>query len=531
MAIHYNWPREWIQTLKTIPLSPELQALDLKKCRDFGWDSLTYWLSYHVITQDEHDHEHPFAPLPFLYKPWMWEVAWMWFNEHKLFIKKSRQMMVTWLILACELWNVQYSRGQRIAIQSKKEEDADNLLQRMWTIYEHQPIWLKQEGADAVFCELRFPQMQSVVMGVAQGPHQLRQYTFSRIFSDELGFQDNAKDAYGASKPTVDGGGYYTAVSSAIPGFFEDMWNDDVEVLEPETAAEAELQRNFEQENPYEGFIIPTRRNRTGILAAGFLHYSMDPDKDPSTPRGAQWVAEAKRGDTKGNWNQEMEGDAGALSGEKVYPTWDESVHLVEPFVIPEDWTRIHTVDPGLANPCGMLWIAIDPENNWWVYREFYKKEMSIRGKDQLASIVRILEGKEKIDLRVLGHDAFARRADDKRCQHDTWNEEGFYFRQANRDRASGIGLVKELLRFIPELGKVSGNPKLRVFNTCIKFRWEIGKWKRKKQTEQTEGKKNPAEDPEEKDDHLMDALRMAAQEKPVYIVRQAIHEVELERG
>ena len=44
--------------------------------------------------------------------------------------------------------------------------------------------------------------------------------TIYGIFSDEMAFQADAEDAYTGALPTIKGGGRFTGVSSANPGFF-----------------------------------------------------------------------------------------------------------------------------------------------------------------------------------------------------------------------------------------------------------------------------------------------------------------------
>ena len=63
--------------------------------------------------------------------------------------------------------------------------------------------------------------VKGIVKGIAQGPDQLRQYTASAILCDEMAFWDKAEQTWGALKPTVQGGGQVTMISSAGPGFFQ----------------------------------------------------------------------------------------------------------------------------------------------------------------------------------------------------------------------------------------------------------------------------------------------------------------------
>lgn len=59
-----------------------------------------------------------------------------------------------------------------------------------------------------------------------------------------------------------------------------------------------------------------------------------------------------------------------------VYPEFDDEVHTVEPFKIPDDWVKFGGMDFGFNNPNAILCIAEDPINHiFYVYKEFYQNE------------------------------------------------------------------------------------------------------------------------------------------------------------
>lgn len=154
-------------------------------------------------------------------KEYLRELCNLWYREPLLLVPKSRQILATWLFTACYLWDSQFYQNRLNFFQSKKEEDADRLIQRAKFIYDNQPLWIKALfPAEYTYCHLRFKYGSSEIWGVPQGGDQLRQYTASGIFSDEMAFQTEAEDAYTAAKPTINGGGRFTGVSSANPGFF-----------------------------------------------------------------------------------------------------------------------------------------------------------------------------------------------------------------------------------------------------------------------------------------------------------------------
>ena len=182
-------------------------------------DLITFLTDY-TFTLDEHDKINPIKKLP-MDKEYLRDMAALFLNEKLLIIEKSRQMLITWTMIACHLWDAMFHEGRRIFFQSKKEQDANHLVDRAKFIYERLPNWLKQmyPANPPAYCKLEFGKHNSIIQGIPQGAEQLRQYTASRIFSDEMAFQEKNEEAFIASKPTLTGGGHFIGVSS--PNFKE----------------------------------------------------------------------------------------------------------------------------------------------------------------------------------------------------------------------------------------------------------------------------------------------------------------------
>lgn len=183
-----------------------------------------FFLTEYAYTVDEHDAIHPIKRFPD--HPYLKTVTDMWAENKLLVIAKSRQLMITWLMAGLHLWLALHT-GKLIFFQSKKEEDADAILKRAKVIYANLPRRLKWGTAHKdiidmsqdppirdIYCHLEFPWLNSEIMAVPQGPAVLRSRTASAIFSDEMAFQEQAKEAFTASKPTIDGGGKFTGVST-----------------------------------------------------------------------------------------------------------------------------------------------------------------------------------------------------------------------------------------------------------------------------------------------------------------------------
>lgn len=56
-----------------------------------------------------------------------------------------------------------------------------------------------------------------------------------------------------------------------------------------------------------------------------------------------------------------------------IYPIWDESRHLVKPFVIPDDWPRYGGHDAGVNNPTAAMRSARDGDDVLYLYEERFE--------------------------------------------------------------------------------------------------------------------------------------------------------------
>jgi len=152
-------------------------------------------------------------------------VVQAWQQESLLAIVKSRRMVITWLMCALHLWLAMFHQGRAVFLVSKKEEDSDELVKRCQFIYEHIPesVLPAKPMMQSRYCYLGFAGLDSWIKGVPQGADQLRQHTASAIMCDEFAFWPLARETYEAAKPTIEGGGKLTIVSSVGPGFMQKL--------------------------------------------------------------------------------------------------------------------------------------------------------------------------------------------------------------------------------------------------------------------------------------------------------------------
>jgi hypothetical protein len=230
------------------------ETLDQERCRR---DAHYFVFESGLVTKDEHDQATPIKAFPkVLYlqslldallvsgrlrQPSDCECAiraghsGLWLQalaaSGLLMVEKSRQVMATWLCCAYLLWRAKYHDHQLILIQSKREDDAANLVfnkesfvGRISFMESHLPAHLRTLTfpKGATFAHLFFPN-GSHIWGIPEGADIIRSNTPSVVFSDEAAFQPAFGSAVTAALPAIKGGGQYIAVSSAEPGEFASL--------------------------------------------------------------------------------------------------------------------------------------------------------------------------------------------------------------------------------------------------------------------------------------------------------------------
>lgn len=134
--------------------------------------------------------------------------------------------MISWACSLYALWLAKYQNNRLIFIQSKKEENAAALVYmaepnqaRISFLETHLP---KDMQSDVIFSygKAIFKDTGSTIQGIPEGGDQIRSFVPSVVISDEAAFQPEFKQAWGAAKPCIDGGGQFIGVSSANNGSY-----------------------------------------------------------------------------------------------------------------------------------------------------------------------------------------------------------------------------------------------------------------------------------------------------------------------
>jgi hypothetical protein len=236
---------------ETTPVDEILDDLREVEAREAYAADVWTWLSACVTTVDELDPVSPIKRFPTSVCPicaryvggaestcsgcggptspltYLRDIARQWQSARPplLLIPKARRMRLTWCLVACHTWLALHRPHANVFFVSSKEEKSGELIERARGILARLPAW--GGGGSVVESRASPPLIKldngAMLMGVAEGADQLRQYTATAILADEFGTWAWPRAAYTAMRPCIDGGGRLTLLSSAWPGTWAEM--------------------------------------------------------------------------------------------------------------------------------------------------------------------------------------------------------------------------------------------------------------------------------------------------------------------
>ncbi len=146
----------------------------------------------------------------------------------------------------------------------------------------------------------------------------------------------------------------------------------------------------------------------------------------------------------------------------QAFSEWNPEIHVIEPFPIPDSWTRWATVDWGYAAPFGVLYFAMDRDGYKYLVNEIYgcDPDRPNQGIGLSADVVArlILEHQKQ---PTYGDPQMWAKHDTGPSVAETMLAAGVPLLKATRDRVQGK------LQVHYHLATWRGKPRLRVFSTC----------------------------------------------------------------
>lgn len=186
-----------------------------------------------------------------------------------------------------------------------------------------------------------------------------------------------------------------------------------------------------------------------------------------------------------------------------VYPEFDTSIHVVEPFDVPHEWYASLSIDPGYVNPLSCHWYALDNDGNIFVIAEHY-----FAGRDARWHCEQILKKCDELAWPRLPSGKVEALMDSASLQHTLATEKSvaqlFYEfgisvnTRVNKNVWTGIQRVKQYFN------TDEGRAKIYIFSCCAEMIREIKSYRY-----------SSSENPVKRDDHAMDELRYFVMSRP----------------
>lgn len=369
-----------------------------------------YFLKYFARTFDEHDPAALAKPFPATAYARIICRAWEEFDL--LFIKKSRQIRMTWEFAALFVWDAINRYNRHNIDQSKKQPDANKVINRQRFIYDRLeamelpglPPAKKTGVRTGTDVELEWPTMNSHIEAIPQGGDIVRSLVGSNILADEINHQNEAQEGFEAAAATIIGGGKWIGVGTSNGHSF--AWHI-MNNFDPSTGKKQGDNRIDSRKiepvlfPPYRGDyadLVSRETWRRGVEAwivnmeddefmsipfpelvanvpgidywqthdekhCMWVHYSADPDKSQDTAAGRIWKPKARRlFPSDSAWNREMEGNDDTFEGRPVVSNWSDELHLR-----PYDYDPNYRVDISHdfgTEVCGTLYSQLVPVGN-----------------------------------------------------------------------------------------------------------------------------------------------------------------------
>lgn len=230
-----------------------------------------------------------------------------------------------------------------------------------------------------------------------------------------------------------------------------------------------------------------------------------------------------------------------------VFDEFTPGIHVIEPFDIPEDWTKYRAIDHGRVEPTAALWAAVNPTGDIFLYREYYQKDKTVvenareiiraSGNERVrreafmtdrgAFCERYEEAiiKERYRRSVLDSRSMSKKTDNSEFTiGDLYKQEGLYVHPADGQPVTiQVPVAKELFRLDNDrphyITGEKGAPSIYIFSNLKWFLWEINQYTNEMNIRMDRaGNKSVSEKPRAKNDHLMSCLLFLSMMRPVYI-------------
>ena len=178
--------------------------------------------------------------------------------------------------------------------------------------------------------------------------------------------------------------------------------------------------------------------------------------------------------------------------------------HVCESFDIPNSWPRFRACDYGYGSYSGVLWFAVAPSEQLYVYRELYTHKVTAV---DLADLILEEEVDERIRYGVLDSSLWHNRGDTGPSLAEQMIKRGCRWRPSDRSKGSRVAGKNEIHRRLKLNEFNNDEPDLIFFDTCRNLISQLPSLPL--------DKNNPEDVDTKSEDHLYDTLRYGVMTRP----------------
>lgn len=155
------------------------------------------------------------------------------------------------------------------------------------------------------------------------------------------------------------------------------------------------------------------------------------------------------------------------ISAGQFFTAWDSSVHVIEPFGIPGDWSVWAGMDYGLNHWNATCLATRDGDGNYYIVAEHAARQQLVaqNAPEIISTFSDVGISLSRLSSFEAGHDVFIRRGNTETTVADKYAEYGIDLSPATLDRVNGAANIANLL------GNAEASPpipsRLFIFNTC----------------------------------------------------------------
>tara|TARA_R100001594_G_scaffold27124_4_gene51895 strand:+ start:112 stop:1209 length:1098 start_codon:yes stop_codon:yes gene_type:complete len=200
---------------------------------------------------------------------------------------------------------------------------------------------------------------------------------------------------------------------------------------------------------------------------------------------------------------QLLEGDWDVAEG-AAFPEFNRRIHTVEPYKIPNSWTKFRACDYGYGSFSAVVWFAVTPSEQLVVYRELHVSK--VLAVDLADMILEAEKDDGGIRYGVLDSSLWHKRGDTGPSLAEQMVQRGCRFRPSDRSKGSRVAGKNELHRRL-QVDEFTEEPRLVFFNNCTECISQLPSLPL--------DKKNPEDVDTNALDHMYDALRYGIMTRP----------------